>query len=170
MTDLEEFRKQKDEYLEHSSHSPLKPEQRQAFTGLRYFPENPALDLTVSILLFPGKQTIPMPTSTGAVQHYERYGQFSFAIDGQTATLTFYRNANGYFLPFVDSLAGKETYAAGRYLEPKELGAKKFQVNFNYAYNPYCAYNELWSCPIPPAENHLTLPIRAGEMIFAAHE
>jgi uncharacterized protein (DUF1684 family) len=69
-------------------------------------------------------------------------------------------------LPVVDGLAGKETYGAGRYLEPTLAGRGKLLVDFNYSYNPYCAYNENWSCPITPFENRLKIPIRAGEKIF----
>ena len=67
------------------------------------------------------------------------------------------------------SLAYRETYGAVRYLEPVELPDGRFEVNFNLAYNPYCAYNENWSCPITPAENQLKAPIRAGEMVFEEH-
>ncbi len=74
-----------------------------------------------------------------------------------------------FFLPFADALAGNETYGAGRYLEPRSLSKSKFAIDFNYAYNPYRAYNARWSCPIPPAENHLKVPIRAGEKVFEAH-
>jgi uncharacterized protein len=80
--------------------------------------------------------------------------------------LTIFHNENGYFLPFTDALAGAETYGAGRYLEPEQLPDRRFRVNFNLAYNPYCAYNEAWSCPITPPENRLTVPVRAGEMVF----
>ena len=91
---------------------------------------------------------IQMQTSTGGVQTYVRHWRFKFPIDGQDAELTIYQNEQGYFLPFVDALAGKETYPAGRYLEPDELHGNHFLVDFNLAYNPYCAYNEMWSCPI----------------------
>ena len=97
---------------------------------------------------------------------YVRHSRFEFQVEGQEAELTIYQNENGYFLPFVDALAGKETYPAGRYLEPEELHGNRFLVDFNLAYNPYCAYNEMWSCPITPPENRLKVPIRAGEKLF----
>lgn len=105
-------------------------------------------------------------TSTGDQQTYTRYGRFSFEADGQKAELTIFANQYGYFLPFVDALSGQETYGAGRYLEPEELEDGRFLVDFNMAYNPYCAYNENWSCPLTPAENRLKVPIRAGEKSF----
>ena len=70
-----------------------------------------------------------------------------------------------FFLPFVDTLAGEETYPAGRYLEPVQLEGNTFRIDFNQAYNPYCAYGDNWSCPITPAENRLSVPIRAGEKL-----
>src|SRR5687767_10934262 len=76
-----------------------------------------------------------MQTSTGGVQTYVRYGRFKFHVDGQPAELTIYQSSNGYFLPFVDSLAGTETYPAGRYLEPEPLPGERFLVDFNVAYN-----------------------------------
>jgi uncharacterized protein (DUF1684 family) len=113
-----------------------------------------------------------MQTSTGEVQTHQKYGRFKFTVEGQAAELTIYAGENGYFLPFADSLAGTETYGAGRYLEPEPLGEGKFLVDFNVAYNPYCAYNQNFSCPIPPKENRLKVAIRAGEKVFegAAHE
>jgi uncharacterized protein (DUF1684 family) len=87
-------------------------------------------------------------------------------VDGQEAELTIYETEQGYFLPFVDSLAGTETYPAGRYLDPEPLTGNRFLVDFNLAYNPYCAYNEAWSCPLTPFENRLKVPIRAGEKLF----
>jgi uncharacterized protein (DUF1684 family) len=111
-----------------------------------------------------------MQTTTGDVQTYERFGRVRFPVAGEEAALTIYRNENGFFLPFVDALAGNETYGAGRYLEPEELPDGTLLVDFNLAYNPYCAYNENWSCPITPAENRLKVPIRAGEKVFHSEE
>ena len=166
MTELEDFRAAKDEFFAHDTQSPLTREQRRAFTGLHYFSENPQLRLEVEVQPFPKPDEIEMQTSTGEVQVYTRYGRFHFSAEGQPAELTVYQSEGGFFLPFVDALAPKETYGAGRYLEPEPLGEGKFAIDFNYAYNPYCAYNELWSCPITPAENRIKVPIRAGEKNF----
>ena len=107
-----------------------------------------------------------MQTTTGSVQIYERFGKFKFNVDGQEAELTIYSSETGFFLPFADSLAGAETYGAGRYLEPETIGNGKFHIDFNLAYNPYCAYNEHWTCPVTPRENRIKVPIRAGEKVF----
>ncbi|HRN51080.1 MAG TPA: DUF1684 domain-containing protein [Anaerolineales bacterium] len=163
---LQDFREGKDAFFATNSQSPLTPEQREHFTALSYFPENPALRLEVDIEPFAEQAMVEMPTSTGDVKSYKRYGRFAFEVEGQTAELTLFSSPHGYFLLFVDSLAGSETYGAGRYLDPEQLENGKFLIDFNLAYNPYCAYNEMWNCPIPPAENRLNVPIRAGEKTF----
>ena len=166
MSELTAFRREKDEFFGRHPQSPLTPEQKRGFVGLHYFPENNALRLEVQAEPLFDQQPIQMQTSTGGVQTYVRHARFKFQVEGQEAELTIYQNENGYFLPFVDSLAGKETYPAGRYLEPESLPGNRFLVDFNLAYNPNCAYNEMWSCPITPAENRLKVPIRAGEKLF----
>jgi uncharacterized protein (DUF1684 family) len=167
MTELELLRTQKDRFFKSHPQSPLTDEQQRVFEGLQYFPENPNLRFEVVIEEFDDKDEITMPTSTGDERTYTRYGRLRFTAEGQPAELTLYANDQAFFLPFVDALAGKETYGAGRYLEPEPLGDGRFLVDFNLAYNPYCAYNDAWSCPITPYENRLTVPIRAGEKLFS---
>ncbi len=169
MGDITSFRKHKDDFFADHPQSPLTRDQKKKFTGLPYFPENPDLRFELDVHRFEEDEKVHMQTSTGDVQEYLRYGKIHFTVDGQQAELTLYADHNGYFLPFVDSLAGKETYPAGRYLEPEEHPNGKLVIDFNKAYNPYCAYNEQWSCPLTPIENRLRVPIRAGEMNFAEH-
>lgn len=109
--------------------------------------------------------TITLDTSTGETRVFRRAGFLNFPVDGKPAKLTLFVDSNGYFLPFRDATSGTETYGAGRYLEPEESGGK-IRVDFNYAYNPYCAYSEHFSCPLPPRENWLTVAIRAGEKVY----
>lgn len=170
MSELDEFRKEKDEFFRESHHSPLLPEQRADFNGLNYFPENPDLRLQVEVDPFDPKDEIQIQTNTGELRTYRRYGKFQFEVDGEPAELTIYEDGDSFFLPFRDSLAGSETYGAGRYLEPYRIPGGKFEVDFNQAYNPYCAYNEHWSCPITPPENRLSVPVRAGEKVFETHD
>ena len=166
MIDVNAFRTEKDSFLAQHIQSPLTHEQKRSFHGLHYFPEDGSLRLEVRVERFANPVEIEIPTSTGDVQRYQRYGRFKFEVNGQEAELTIYKAAHGFFLPFVDSLAGKETYPAGRYLEIEPLGGDCFLVDFNLAYNPYCAYNAQWSCPLTPLENRLNVPIRVGEKIF----
>ncbi|MDH5507513.1 MAG: DUF1684 domain-containing protein [Anaerolineae bacterium] len=166
--ELIKFRAMKDEFFRNNAQSPLTPQQRSTFEGLRYFDENSELRLEIAIQKFPAQNEFTMQTSTGDEQTYRRYGEFLFDVNGTQARLTLYASDHGYFLPFVDSQAGNETYGAGRYLDPVLLSSGKFLIDFNLAYNPYCAYNENWSCPIPPSENRIEVPIRAGERNFKA--
>ncbi len=167
MSDLDDFRAAKNELFAHGEGSPFADEEKKDFHGLDYFPENPELVFEVALEPFEDTQMVQVQTSTGDEQTFERYARFTFTVDGHEAALTIYRDEGGeYFLPFADALAGKETYGAGRYLEPLELEDGKVYVDFNYAYNPYCAYNEGWSCPLTPWENRLKVPIRAGEKVY----
>lgn len=165
-TALEAFRAEKDRFFGRHAQSPLEPEQKRQFKGLNYFPENPALRLEVTVDKFAQRDTVQMQTTTGGTQTYSRYGKIKFTVDDQPAELTLFSNEHGFFLPFADALAGTETYGAGRYLEPDELGHDKFLVDFNLAYNPYCAYSDRWACPVTPRENRLKVAIRAGEKVF----
>jgi uncharacterized protein (DUF1684 family) len=115
---------------------------------------------------FEEKEAVQIQTTPGGVQDYVRFGKIRFQVDGQEAELTIYASHHGFFLPFADSPAGTETYGAGRYLEPQAMGNGKLDVDFNLAYNPFCAYNERWTCPITPPENRLKVPVRAGEKIY----
>ena len=165
MNSLRAFRAEKDQFFAHHPQSPLTREQQRQFQGLDYFPEAPDLHLELDVEEYVEKVHIEMQTTTGDIQAYIRFGKIHFQVDGQEVELTIYANQHGFFLPFVDSLAGKETYPAGRYLEPELLPDGKVLIDFNWAYNPYCAYNEMWSCPLTPWENRLKVPIRAGEKI-----
>jgi uncharacterized protein (DUF1684 family) len=169
MTSLAEFREMKDAFFR-TRQSPLTPEQRKTFTGLRYFPENPALSFSVPLTRLPGTDKVQMQTSTGHVATYIRFGTLRFSVNGQPQTLTLFKSEDhdALFLPFTDATSGAETYGAGRYLDPTLEPDGTIVLDFNLAYNPYCAYNDNWTCPIPPAENCLTVRVEAGELTFGA--
>ncbi|HEX6230179.1 MAG TPA: DUF1684 domain-containing protein [Actinomycetota bacterium] len=171
MTELEAFRHDKDEFFREHPRSPLTPEQRAGFEGLVYFPEEPALAIRAPLESegVDRDEEIVMPTTTGEEQVYRRAGVVRFEVGGEPAQLTLYASAGmpELFLPFRDATSGTETYGAGRYLEVEPPGPDgRVLVDFNHAYNPYCAYNPNWSCPIPPGENWLSVPISAGERSF----
>lgn len=165
MSELSEFHQEKNEFFKDHPQSPLTPEQQATFKGLKYYPENHRLRFEVSIQGYPQKEVVAMMTSTGTVQEYRRWGKFDFQVNGRTYTLQVYRSLGEghFFLPFRDATADDETYETGRYLEIERLANGKYLVDFNYAYSPYCAYNDNWTCPLTPAENRLPVRIEAGE-------
>jgi uncharacterized protein (DUF1684 family) len=166
--ELAAFRAAKDGFLAQDPQSPLDHAQRHAFPGLAYYPYNPALRLELPLNRDVPDDVVTVDTSTGESEEYRRAGRIRFAVDGQPAELMLYQGGQGeLFVPLRDATSGTETYGAGRYLEPTVLDEDRVLVDFNYLYNPYCAYNEAWSCPLPPRENWLTVPIRAGEKTFA---
>lgn len=168
--ELDEFRAAKDDFFRSNLQSPLTPDQQAAFTGLAYFPEEPALRIEGSLDTDVDRdERIEMQTTTGGTQEYRRMGRVRFRVDGEEAEITLYQSElqEELFIPFRDATSGRETYGAGRYLEVDRPGSDgRVVVDFNYAYNPYCAYNAHWSCPLPPAENWLRVPLRAGERNF----
>ena len=173
MSDLDAFRADKDVFFREDRRSPLTDEQRAHFAGLSYFPETPELEIEGALETdgVDRDEPIVMQTSTGGEQTYHRAGVVRFEVDGRPAQVTLYASPDMHelFLPFRDATSGMDTYGAGRYLEVERPEVNGHVViDFNAAYNPYCAYNPNWSCPIPPGENWLAVPIRAGEMLFGA--
>jgi uncharacterized protein (DUF1684 family) len=177
-TQLADFRAQVDDFMGHHPQSPLDWQQKQDFAGVDYFEENEDLIFEGEVKRFAEDEPlIEMSTNTGEIRPYRRWGQFAFAVDGQQAVLTIYSDSQGheFFLPFKDTTNGTETYGAGRYLDNHRPGMQQlagdfFEIDFNYAYNPYCAYSPSFSCPLPPRENWLAVPIRAGEKVFKLGE
>jgi uncharacterized protein (DUF1684 family) len=164
------FRHRRDHFFAHHPHSPLSAEQRGRFTGLDYFPAR--ADLALALPLDESGEgigdEIELPTSDDKRKAFVRVGRIRFPVDDDQATLTVFQDAErgDLFIPFRDATTGTETYELGRYLEPQQRPDGTLHVDFNYAYNPFCAYGEGWSCPIPPEENRLTIPLRAGERTF----
>lgn len=166
--DYSMFRGEKDNFFA-GGHSPLPEDVRLAFDGLSYFEPDEALNLQLPIL--PGDEsTVEVQTSDGAIRRYKRAGSIAFDVDGETAELTLFSNDGrpGYFLPFRDATSGKESYGAGRYLDLEDDIDGIVDIDFNMAYNPYCAYSDAYSCPLPPGENWLTVPINAGEKAYVS--
>lgn len=164
--ELKEFRRLKDEAFREPHQSPLTPEQRRSFNGLSYFPEAPALRFELTLERSASTETEEIQTSDGQVRLMPRAGTLRFTIDGTTVGLAAYEQDEDLFIPFRDATSGTEAYGAGRYVEARPLGGDRYLLDFNFAYNPYCAYNDNWSCPLPPRENWLQVPIRAGERAF----
>lgn len=165
---FEQFKREKDHFFKHHPHSPIPHAERGQFTSLSYFPYNEALNLTLKTEEFEEKQSIQMSTSTGDIRDYMRWGEVHFEVEGEPARLTLYFSPEiqHFFLPFMDATSATETYSAGRYLDPQIEEDGSVHLDFNYAYSPYCAYNDNYSCPIPPKENRLSVRIEAGEKLM----
>ena len=148
--------------------------QRGRFQGLVYYPVNPDLALELDLdTEGPGiGEHLTISGLDGKPKEYVRAGRIHFQVDEQPVTLSVFRDvARGrYFLPFRDLTAGEETYPVGRYLDPQARPDGALLVDFNYAYNPYCAYSDGWTCPVPPFENIVRVRIPAGEKIYPDQE
>ncbi len=162
---LAEKRRNKDTFFKSHSQSPLNPAQKAGFDGLDYYDYTPDLIVTATVEPVDGDGAIQIFTTTNEIRQYQRYGRATFSVDGEQVTLTIYETPHGYFLPFVDANAGEETYPAGRYLDLESNDGATFVIDFNQAYNPFCAFSDNYSCPITPQENRLPVAIRAGEKV-----
>lgn len=161
----------KDELFRADPGSPLTPRQRARFRGLAYFAPNPELAVEAAVETYVTPTEVELLTSCGDTETYRRVGMAWFEVDGVPVAITLFRSDRGeLFVPFRDATSGTETYGAGRYLAAPALSDGGALLDFNYAYNPYCAYNPEWRCPIPPIENQLAVPIRAGERTFRDSE
>lgn len=164
-------REQKDEMFRSDRRdSPVKPDEIDQFLPLSYFPIDESYAVPAELEPAPRQVAITMPTSTGKLRTVQRIGTLKFNLRGQPLKLTAFleEGSQRLFVPFSDLTSGAETYQAGRYmnLDPSPSGI--YIVDFNIAYNPYCYYNAEYDCPLPPAENRLSVPIRAGERMRAA--
>lgn len=157
----------KDSLLRYGSDSPLPPQARSGFAGLNYFPMDPEFRLIGDLHIYGRRQQISVPTTAGTALPVERFGRLQIHPQGKPFWLEVYRGIESGELMvfFKDSTNGLETYAGGRYVPLAEVGDGQYLLDFNLSYNPYCAYNPEYICPLPPPQNHLPVPIRAGEKI-----
>ncbi len=159
------FRQAKDSFFGQDPRSPI-PD-RAGFQGLRYFEPNSRLVFCLPVLAGDGTEVV-MGTSDGQSRRYVRAGRVEFQVEGEAASLTVFASPGhpGFFVPFRDATSGRETYGAGRYLDLEADPYGMLDLDFNLAYNPYCAYSDAYSCPLPPPENWLTVRIEAGELNY----
>jgi uncharacterized protein (DUF1684 family) len=173
---LEAARRQKDKFLKEHESSPLLPEDRPDFKGANYFPVDLKYRVVARLMPEANPGIFRVQTTTGDHKEYTRIGRLEFDIDGQPLRLTAFLppsdeplHGNRLFVPFRDKTSGKETYGAGRYIDLNKRTSDEYVLDFNRAYNPYCAYSPYYSCPLPPGENSLPVEIRAGEKVFHEH-
>jgi uncharacterized protein (DUF1684 family) len=151
-----------------SPDSPLPADQRESFRGLSYFPADPEYRVRARLIPIDGPGEIVVPASDGSLRRYLRYAWAEFELQGGSHRLLLLKDresrvSNRLFLAFRDQTSGKETYGGGRYLDLFQQKEGEIIIDFNLAYNPYCVYDFAYSCPLPPEENRLAVPIRAGE-------
>lgn len=175
--ELERKRREKDEFLAEHRQSPVPPEERAAFDGLDYFPPDEDYRVTATVRTHDEPEPVPMETTTGREVRYLRVATLWFDLhredDGGRGDLSLagYRQERDdeetLFVPFRDKTTGQQTYHHGRYMELDVAGepadGDELPLDFNLAYNPFCAFSETFDCPLPPEENWLRLPIPAGE-------
>jgi uncharacterized protein (DUF1684 family) len=168
---IEQQRREKDQAFLSGKDSPLPDKAKKNFKGLPYFPVNANFRFEGAIKRHDKRETFDLIASDGRERKTLRYGYFEFNLDGKTHRLQVYKLldlAPKYrhllFIPFMDATSGRESYGGGRYIDLEERKGNRYVVDFNLAYNPSCAYGKKgYSCPIPPAENRLSVRIEAGE-------
>jgi uncharacterized protein (DUF1684 family) len=165
-------RRDKNKEFSDTAQSPLSYEQLTNFSGLKYFRPDPDYKVKATFRKTDIPFTFKMKTTTDRAPEYRTFGTITFKLLDTTINLQVYQNVElikkpGFgdylFVPFTDETSADDTYGGGRYLDLRIPLSSTIEVDFNKAYNPYCAYNHKYSCPIPPAENHIPLKIKAGE-------
>ncbi|MBG8552536.1 DUF1684 domain-containing protein [Hymenobacter guriensis] len=173
---LRKDRQEKNDAFRRVDGSPLSQEQRDTFDSLRYFAPNKTYQLEAQLETFPRRDTVQMALTDGKADAYLRWGRAKFILDKQEYQLTLFLKADGQdstlFVPFTDKTNGFTTYGGGRYLDAAlpAADATELVLDFNEAYNPYCAYNDSYACPVPPTDNRLPVAIEAGEKEFHSHD
>lgn len=156
----------------------LTPEDFKDFKGLQFYPIDSKFIVEATFIRTPDEKPFLMPTTTERLPEYVKYGEAHFEIDGKKYVLSLFKSVEPYsepgyenylFLPFTDLTSGDGSYGGGRYLDQRIPEGDTLILDFNKAYNPYCAYNHRYSCPIPPEENDLPIRIEAGVMAFKPH-
>jgi len=165
------YQNQLKEEFKNPETTPLKEDEKQDFKGISFFPVSKKYIVEAEFTKIDDGKTLPFPTSAKKVKYYKEYGKLNFKLNRKPYELTIYQSdppiegyENSLFIPFTDNTNGDSSYGGGRYLdlEIADIQNKKVILDFNKAYNPYCAYSKYYNCPIPPANNYLDTEIKAG--------
>lgn len=161
--------------------SPLKKKDLKEFKGLDFFPIDSSFIVVAQLKKIANAPTFEMATTTDRKPLYKEFGILNFNLKGKKCQLTIYQSQDNLtdekfkdylFIPFTDDTSGNESYGGGRYMDvmtTDENTDGTIVLNFNNTYNPYCAYNEKYSCPLTPRKNHLDVEVKAGIMVFEKH-
>jgi len=170
-TEVEQMRADKDQFFTEHPQSPIKPEYREAFDGLAYFEPDPQFRVPARVRVYGNPNPIELEVTAGAPIRYLRAVIFEFELRGERIQMAGYRQESAedqtIFIPFRDKTTGQQTYHRGRYMEmePDEelVNGDVVTLDFNLAYNPFCAYTDTFACPLAPEENWLEVVVPAGE-------
>lgn len=168
---IEKYREERHTFFKRGSESPLNDVDKKKFKGLNYYPVNPEFRVNARLTPFQNQTRITIPTSDNQEKTYIRYAFAEFELNEQMQKVLLLKpvddeNPNAIFLAFSDSTSGEETYGGGRYLDLESNSNSRIIIDFNKAYNPFCVFNDKYSCPFPPKENHLSVAVKAGEKNF----
>jgi len=171
-----EFQKKMNADFKDASKSPLTKRGLKEFKGLNFFPINNTYKVLAKLTKTPDEPFFNFPTTTDRVVVYKKYGEVFFTINGKELKLDIYKSKNAskeyknhLFLPFLDKTSGDTSYGGGRFVDVLTTDEYKdgtILIDFNKAYNPYCAYNKKYSCPITPRTNYIDVAIEAGVMKY----
>jgi uncharacterized protein len=172
LLEMEKHRAKHDADFRNSDTSPLNEKDRQAFTGHEYYPIDPDYRVIADFVATPNSKPFPLVTSKGTTKTYKKLGDLNFILKEEPLSLEVYQQILGFivsdepvylFLPIIDKTTGVTTYGAGRYMHYEGIPeGNKWVIDFNKAYNPYCAYSDNYNCPVVPQPNHLPVAIDAG--------
>jgi len=158
-------RADRDEFLSDHYASPIPEDARATFGGATYY--DPDERFVFAGSFSPATGTVRVPSSSGSESRYRTVGSVQVSVDGRPYTLTVLDDGDGgAFVPFGDATNGRGTYGGGRYVAIEIHDNGTATVDFNRAVNPYCAYDEEYSCPLPPPGNTIAVPVEAGERIL----
>lgn len=165
---VEKERERQFKFIKFNVESPLNEEQRRSFQLLTFYDINPLYRVKARLIPIENKKVREVPLTDGSKEKYIEHSYAEFELGGQTNKLLLLQSVKetdmrNFFLAFADETSGKETYGGGRFLNVRQDGKNSITIDFNLAYNPYCAYNPDYACPLPPKENLMTIAIEAGE-------
>lgn len=165
---IEAERERQFKFIRFNAESPLSDEQKQAFTKLNFYPIDPAYKVKALMVPIENKKVREVPLTDGSKERYIEHSYAEFELGGKKQKLLLLQSMDepdkrNFFLAFADETSGLETYGGGRYINARQDGKTSITLDFNLAYNPYCAYNPDYACPLPPKENLMDIAIPVGE-------
>lgn len=178
LKEIEAYQASENEAFENPETSILKPEDLAEFSGLEFYPIDIKYRVKAKFIRTPNEEPFLMRTTTERLPEYVKYGEVHFKLNGEKLKLDIFQDTQhmsnvGYedylFLPLTDLTSGDGSYGGGRFLDVRIPTEETMILDFNKLYNPYCAYNDKYSCPIPPRQNDLIVRVEAGVKDFAGH-